>query len=68
MEPQGSAAEFDKASGRLTLHTSCQNPSGLQEKLADAILMMPRANVRVTGGDVGGGVGMKTMLYPEDAV
>jgi len=68
MEPRGSAAEFDKASGRLTLHTSCQNPSGLQEKLADAILKMPRANVRVTVGDVGGGFGMKTMLYPEDAV
>ena len=68
MEPRGSAAQFDKASGRLTLHTSCQNPSGLQEKLADAILKMPRANVRVTVGDVGGGFGMKTMLYPEDAV
>ena len=68
MEPRGSAAEFDKASGRLTLHTSCQNPSGLQEKLADAILKMPRANVRVKVGDVGGGFGMKTMLYPEDAV
>ena len=68
MEPRGSVAEFDKASGRLTLHTSCQNPAGLQEKLADAILKMPRAKVRVTVGDVGGGFGMKTMLYPEDAV
>ena len=68
MEPRGSVAEFDKASGRLTLHTSCQNPAGLQEKLADAILKMPRAKVRVKVGDVGGGFGMKTMLYPEDAV
>ena len=67
MEPRGCAAEFDKASGRLTLYTSCQNPSGVQEKLADAILKMPRANVRVKVGDVGGGFGMKTMLYPEDA-
>jgi carbon-monoxide dehydrogenase large subunit len=68
MEPRGSQAEYDKASGRITLYTSCQNPAGLQGTLADAILKVPRADVRVRVGDVGGGFGMKTMLYPEDAV
>ena len=68
MEPRGSVAEFDKGSGRITLHTSCQNPAGLQQTLAEAILKVPMAQVRVRVPDVGGGFGMKTMLYPEDAV
>ncbi len=68
MEPRGSVAEFDKASGRITLHTSCQNPAGLQQTLAEAILKVPMDRVRVRVPDVGGGFGMKTMLYPEDAV
>ena len=68
MEPRGSVAEFDAASGRLTLHTSCQNPAGLQQTLAEAILKVPMDRVRVRVPDVGGGFGMKTMLYPEDAV
>ena len=68
MEPRGTVAEFDKASGRLTVHTSCQNPAGLQKALAESILNMPMDKVRVRVPDVGGGFGMKTMLYPEDAV
>lgn len=68
MEPRGTVAEFDKASGRLTLWTSCQNPAGLQGTLADSILNMPKDKVRVRVGDVGGGFGMKTLLYAEDAV
>ena len=68
MEPRGSVAEFDKASGRITLHTSCQNPAGLQKTLAENILKLPMDKVRVRVPDVGGGFGMKTMLYPEDAV
>ena len=67
MEPRGSAAEFDPASGRITLFTSCQNPAGLQKTLAEEILKLPMDKVRVRVGDVGGGFGMKTMLYPEDA-
>jgi carbon-monoxide dehydrogenase large subunit len=68
MEPRGSQAQFDQASGRFTLYTSCQNPAGLQGTLADAILKVPKDKVRVRVGDVGGGFGMKTMLYPEDAM
>ena len=68
MEPRGSIGEFDAASGRYILHTSCQNPAGLQKTLAEAILKVPMDKVRVRVYDVGGGFGMKTMLYPEDCV
>jgi len=68
METRGSVGEYDAKSGRVTLHTSCQNPAGLQKTLAESILNLPKDQVRVRVGDVGGGFGMKTLLYPEDAL
>jgi carbon-monoxide dehydrogenase large subunit len=68
MEPRGSIGEFDAKAGRLILRTSCQNPAGLQGTLADAVFKVPKDKVRVLVGDVGGGFGMKTQLYPEDIV
>jgi carbon-monoxide dehydrogenase large subunit len=68
MEPRACLAEYDKASDRLTLHASCQNPTGLQKTLAEGILKVPLNKVRVKVGDVGGGFGMKTFLFPEDTV
>lgn len=53
--------------GRLTLRMSSQMPSGVRNALANDILGLPPAQVRVTVGDVGGGFGMKTGIYPEDA-
>ncbi|HSV84714.1 MAG TPA: xanthine dehydrogenase family protein molybdopterin-binding subunit, partial [Ramlibacter sp.] len=52
--------------GRLTLNMSTQMPSGVRTSLANDILGLPRDRVRVTVGDVGGGFGMKTGVYPED--
>jgi carbon-monoxide dehydrogenase large subunit len=68
MEPRGSIGEFDAKTGRVTLRTSCQNPAGLQKTLAESCLKVPMDKVRVRVGDVGGGFGMKTQLYPEDVV
>jgi len=53
--------------GRLTLRMSTQMPSGVRNSLANDILGIGRDQVRVTVGDVGGGFGMKTGIYPEDA-
>jgi carbon-monoxide dehydrogenase large subunit len=66
MEPRGCAA--DPSGGRLTLHLSCQNPSGARDTLAAVLPMVPKEQLRVRVHDVGGGFGMKTMVYPEDAV
>lgn len=52
---------------RLTLRMGTQMPSGVRNSLANDILGLPREQVRVTVGDVGGGFGMKTGIYPEDA-
>lgn len=53
--------------GRLTLRMSTQMPSGIRNSLCNDILGIPKDKVRVTVGDVGGGFGMKTGIYPEDA-
>ncbi len=67
MEPRSTLASHDEASGRLTLNLSSQMPSGARNSLA-AVLGMPATDIRVVVGDVGGGFGMKTGLYPEDIV
>jgi carbon-monoxide dehydrogenase large subunit len=68
MEPRAVLAVPDAETGRLTMRMSTQMPSGARATLCDAILGIPQDKVRVVVGDVGGGFGMKTGLYPEDAV
>jgi carbon-monoxide dehydrogenase large subunit len=72
MEPRALLATIEQGSepaqDHLTLRMSTQMPSGARETLCDQILKIPREKVRVVVGDVGGGFGMKTGLYPEDAV
>jgi aerobic carbon-monoxide dehydrogenase large subunit len=53
--------------GRLTLRMSTQMPSGIRNSLQE-VLGLAREQLRVIVGDVGGGFGMKTGMYPEDAV
>ena len=65
MEPRGVLAQWDPASERLTVRLSSQMPTGVRNSLEDA-LGLPRAQIRVLVGDVGGGFGMKTGIYPED--
>jgi carbon-monoxide dehydrogenase large subunit len=67
MEPRCSLASHDAGTGRLTLRLSSQMPSGARDSLCDA-LSLPVEKVRVVVGDVGGGFGMKTGLYPEEIV
>jgi aerobic carbon-monoxide dehydrogenase large subunit len=68
IEPRSILADFDTASGRTTIHMSTQMPSGVRDTLCDAVLKIPRDQIRVRVPDVGGGFGMKTGIYPEDAV
>lgn len=52
--------------GRLTLRMSTQMPSGVRNTLQE-VFGFKREELRVVVGDVGGGFGMKTGMYPEDA-
>ena len=68
IEPRATLATYDDATGRLMLRVSCQTPTGLRDELTESVFRIPTDRVRVLVGDVGGGFGMKTNLYPEDVV
>src|SRR5262245_4170590 len=68
MEPRSTIAEVEKGTGRLLLHTQSQTPGSTRDLLAGAILKRPPDSVRVLVGDIGGGFGQKTQLYPEDGI
>ncbi len=65
LEPRSVLATFDGTSQRLTIRMSTQKPTGVRNSVCDALGMTPE-QVRVVVGDVGGGFGMKTGVYPED--
>jgi carbon-monoxide dehydrogenase large subunit len=67
MENRGGVAEYDAASGRVTLSASVQMPHMLRTGIADT-LGMPEADLRVIAPDVGGGFGQKMSLFPEYVV
>ena len=68
LEPRALLAVYDASADRITVTASSQMPAGFRDTLAVEVLRIPVENVRVVVGDVGGGFGMKTGLYPEDAV
>src|SRR5882724_7905390 len=68
MEPRSTIAEVEKKTGRLILHVQSQTPGTTRDVLAEAILKRPKESVRVQVGDIGGGFGQKTKLYPEDGM
>jgi aerobic carbon-monoxide dehydrogenase large subunit len=67
MEPRCSLASYDPDTERLTMRLSSQMPSGARDGLCEA-LGLPTEKIRVVVGDVGGGFGMKTGIYPEEIV
>ena len=68
MEPRSTIAEIEKKTGRLILHVQSQTPGSTRDLLAESILKRPKESVRVLVGDIGGGFGQKTSLYPEDGI
>ncbi|MFV0281357.1 MAG: xanthine dehydrogenase family protein molybdopterin-binding subunit [Rhodoblastus sp.] len=68
LEPRGALAEVDPKDDRLILHTQSQTPTTTRDILAEHVLKRPKESIRVVVGDIGGGFGQKTNLYPEEAL
>lgn len=64
LEPRAAVAEWDAASGSVTVHTCTQGPWAFRDTIAANLGLAPD-KVRVITPDVGGGFGMKAMFYPE---
>ena len=65
LETRGALGEYDAASGRLHLTASAAGAHAIRDLLADSVFRFPREQLRVRIPDVGGGFGMKNVLYPE---
>jgi carbon-monoxide dehydrogenase large subunit len=65
LEPRCALASYEGE--RWTLYTQTQQPTGTRDSLAAVFKAKPE-QFRVVVGDLGGGFGMKTGLYPEDAI
>jgi carbon-monoxide dehydrogenase large subunit len=65
METRGAIGEFDSGSGKYTLHATTQGANLTRNWMAGSILKVPVSDLRVVTYDVGGGFGMKVMVYPE---
>jgi carbon-monoxide dehydrogenase large subunit len=63
METCGSVADFDKATGKLTLWTTSQAPHA-HRTLYALVAGLPEQKIRVISPDIGGGFGNKVPIYP----
>jgi carbon-monoxide dehydrogenase large subunit len=68
MEPRTVLAEPEPGSGRIVVTLSSQMPTAVRDGIAAVLPGLTPEQVRVRVGDVGGGFGMKTGVYPEDIV
>lgn len=67
LEPRGALA-IPLPEGRYELWTPAGKPHPLRDTLCDAVLGWPREKLRVRVGQIGGGFGLKNVLYPEQVV
>jgi carbon-monoxide dehydrogenase large subunit len=67
MEPRAALAQYNAASGDVTLWVTSQNPH-IVRFLLSLDTGIPEHRIRVVAPEVGGGFGSKIPHYPEDAV
>jgi carbon-monoxide dehydrogenase large subunit len=65
LEGRGGVADWSAVDGKLTLWTGTQVPHLVRHALGE-ILGLPENRIRIVAPDVGGGFGVKAMLYAED--
>ncbi|MCL6626256.1 xanthine dehydrogenase family protein molybdopterin-binding subunit [Alicyclobacillus shizuokensis] len=67
MEPRASVAQYNPATGELTVWVTSQNPH-IHRFVLSGILGIPEHRLRVVATDVGGGFGAKIAVYPDEAL
>jgi carbon-monoxide dehydrogenase large subunit len=68
LEGRGCVAWVDASTGELVVHASHQRPHLLRTFLAEHLVGIEEADIRVVVPDVGGGFGAKSNLYPEEII
>lgn len=63
METCGSIADYDRATGKLTVYMTSQAPHIVRAAVA-MVAELPEQNIRIVTPDIGGGFGNKVPIYP----
>jgi len=63
LETCGCVADFNKATGRLTVYLTSQAPHAHRTLFA-IVAAIPENNIRIISPDIGGGFGNKVPIYP----
>ena len=63
LEPCGSIADYDRATGKLTVYMTTQAPHIIRAAVA-MVAELPEHQIRVISPDLGGGFGNKVPVYP----
>lgn len=63
LETCGCVADFNRATGRLTVHLTSQAPHAHRTLFA-IVAGIPENNIRIISPDIGGGFGNKVPIYP----
>lgn len=67
MEPRAAVAQYNPATGELTVWLTSQNPH-IHRFLLSGALGIPEQKLRVVAPEVGGGFGSKIPFYPDEAL
>lgn len=67
MEPRSAVADYNPATGEMTMWLTSQNPH-IHRFLLSGILGIPEHKLRIIATDVGGGFGSKIPCYPDEAL
>jgi aerobic carbon-monoxide dehydrogenase large subunit len=67
MEPRSAVADYNSATGDMTMWCTSQNPH-IHRFILSGVLGIPEHKLRVISVDVGGGFGSKIATYPDEAL
>jgi carbon-monoxide dehydrogenase large subunit len=67
MEPRAAVAQFNSATGDMTVWATSQNPH-IHRFLMSMVLGIPEHKLRLVAQDVGGGFGSKIACYPDEVL
>ena len=65
MEPRAALGEYNAFEDRYTLYSGNQFPHDIRSWLADEVLGIPEANLRIISPDMGGSFGLRATVFPE---
>ncbi|MFT5510293.1 MAG: carbon-monoxide dehydrogenase large subunit [Hyphomicrobiaceae bacterium] len=65
MEPRAALGDYNRSDSRYTLYAGNQFPHDMRSWLAESVLSIPEAQLRIVSPDMGGSFGLRATIFPE---